>query len=149
MHQSHHFLFGRALPWALAALLLASGAGFWWWKTHSGDAANGVATPAVNAPAGGAGARRFGGTNNVQPVSVQAVRQQDIRVVVNAIGSIAASNTATVHAQVSGVLQRLEFKEGQQVKAGQLLAQIDPRAFQATLDQAAARSAGMKPWARR
>ena len=64
------------------------------------------------------------------------MRQQDIRVTVNAIGSIIASNTAIVHAQVSGVLQRIEFKEGQQVKAGQLLAQIDPRAFQAALAQA-------------
>ena len=54
---------------------------------------------------------------------------------VSAIGSMAAFNTATVRAQVSGVLQQLDFKEGQQVKAGQLLAQIDPRAFQATLSQ--------------
>lgn len=62
-------------------------------------------------------------------------RQQDIRVLVTAIGNIAASNTAIVHAQVSGVLQRLAFVEGQQVKAGQQLAQIDPRSFQASLDQ--------------
>ena len=67
---------------------------------------------------------------------MQAARQQDIRVSVSAIGSISASNTAIVRAQVSGVLQSLEFKEGQQVKAGQLLAQIDPRAFQASLSQA-------------
>lgn len=72
----------------------------------------------------------------MQPVSVQAARRQDIHVTVNAIGSIAALNTAIVHVQVSGVLQRLEFKEGQQVKAGQLLAQLDPRAFQAALAQA-------------
>ena len=86
-------------------------------------------------PGGGAdtgqGGRRFGGANPVQPVSVETVRRQDIRVTVNAIGSIAASNTATVRPQVSGVLQSLLFKEGQQVQAGQALAQIDPRAFQA------------------
>lgn len=72
----------------------------------------------------------------VQPVSVQEARRQDIRVTVNAIGSINAANTAVVHVQVSGVLQQINFKEGQQVQAGQLLAQIDPRAFQATLGQA-------------
>jgi membrane fusion protein, multidrug efflux system len=72
----------------------------------------------------------------VQPVSVQRVRRQDLRVMVGAIGTITASNTATVHAQVSGVLQALNFKEGQQVKSGQVLAQIDPRAFQAALGQA-------------
>jgi multidrug efflux system membrane fusion protein len=82
------------------------------------------------------GGRRFAGANAVLPVSVQSVRQQDIRVSVNAIGSITALNTAVVHAQVSGVLQRLSFKEGQQVRAGQSLAQIDPRALQAALSQA-------------
>ena len=91
-------------------------------------------------PGGGAatgqGGRRFGGANPVQPVSVETVRRQDIRVTVNAIGSIAASNTATVRPQVTGVLQSLLFKEGQQVQAGQALAQIDPRAFQAALGQA-------------
>jgi multidrug efflux system membrane fusion protein len=63
------------------------------------------------------------------------VQRQNIRVMVNAIGSLAAFTTATVRAQVSGVLQQLDFKECQQVKAGQLLAQIDPRAFQAALSQ--------------
>jgi multidrug efflux system membrane fusion protein len=72
----------------------------------------------------------------VQPVSVQTVRRQNIRVSVSAIGSIAASNTATVRAQVTGVLQSLNFKEGQQVNAGEWLAQIDPRSFQAALSQA-------------
>lgn len=71
-----------------------------------------------------------------QPVSVAEARRQDIRVTVNAIGSINAANTAIVRVQVSGVLQQINFKEGQQVQAGQLLAQIDPRAFQATLGQA-------------
>jgi len=55
---------------------------------------------------------------------------------VNAIGTMTASNTATVRPLVGGMLQSLNFKEGQQVKAGQLLAQIDPRSFQAALGQA-------------
>ena len=121
---------GLALPWLLAALLLTAGAGLWWWRVHAADAAAGPPAQAASA----AGGRRFGG--GVQPVSVQAVRRQDIRVSVSAIGSISASNTAIVRAQVGGVLQRLNFKEGQPVKAGQVLAEIDPRPFQAALAQA-------------
>ena len=71
-----------------------------------------------------------------QPVSVQAVQQRDVRVLVNAIGSIVAANTAVVHTQVDGVLQALHFKEGQPVRAGQGLAQIDPQPFQIALVQA-------------
>jgi multidrug efflux system membrane fusion protein len=123
------------------ALLIAGGAGLWLWKSHAPDGASSAAAQTPGAAsgasgAGGAGGRRFGGGSRVQPVSVEAVRRQDMRVVVNAIGTITASNTATVHAQISGVLQAIHFSEGQQVKAGQVLAQIDPRAFQAALGQA-------------
>lgn len=126
----------RVWPWWLGLLVLGAAVGWRVWQqppeatTAAGPQAGGRA----DAPPG-AGKRRFGG-NAVQPVSVQAARRQDIRVSVNAIGSISALNTAIVHAQVSGVLQRLNFKEGQQVRAGQWLAQIDPRTFQAALGQA-------------
>ncbi|MBF8178793.1 MAG: MdtA/MuxA family multidrug efflux RND transporter periplasmic adaptor subunit [Burkholderiaceae bacterium] len=115
----------RTLIWILV-ILIAAGLGFWWWKSPSSE----------NKAAQGGGGGRFGGPNMVQPVSVAEARRQDIRVTVNAIGSINAANTAIVRVQVSGVLQQINFKEGQQVQAGQLLAQIDPRAFQATLGQA-------------
>ena len=127
---------GRVKPWLPGVLLLAVGAACWWWLGRPAEPSAGTAPqPGASRPGAG-GPRRFGGSNAPQPVSVQTARQQDIRVGVSAIGSIAASNTAIVRAQVSGVLQSLEFKEGQQVKAGQLLAQIDPRAFQASLSQA-------------
>ena len=116
----------RVLPWLLVVLLLAAAAGLWWWRAH--DSAGSADQAAA--------ARRFGGAGTAQPVSVAPVRRQDIHVSIDAIGSVGASNTAEVRAQVSGVLQSLHFKEGQQVKAGQLLAQIDPRAFQAALSQA-------------
>ncbi|MDE2371353.1 MAG: efflux RND transporter periplasmic adaptor subunit, partial [Burkholderiales bacterium] len=125
---------GRILPWVLL-LLLVLVFGLSWWKLR-GNAAN-QAAAAASAPGGfgrGPGGRFAG--NMSQPVSIDTVRRRDIRVTTNAIGSIVASNTATVHVQVSGVLQRLDYSEGQQVKAGQQLAQIDPRAFQAALDQA-------------
>jgi len=58
-----------------------------------------------------------------------------VRVLISAIGTLNARATAVVRAKVSGELQKLHFKEGDEVKAGQLLADIDPRSFQATLGQ--------------
>jgi len=138
---------GAIRGWTLVAVLAAAAAGAgagWWGKSQSGAGAAAPGTPASGASApgtsgpggaGGPGSRRFGGANRVQPVSVQAARKQDIRVMVSAVGTITAANTTTVRPQVSGVLQSLLFTEGQQVKAGQQLAQIDPRALQATLSQ--------------
>ncbi|MGS0758245.1 MdtA/MuxA family multidrug efflux RND transporter periplasmic adaptor subunit, partial [Roseateles sp. GG27B] len=103
-------------------ILLGGGVGVWWWATHSADKTGGPTAGSgnfTNGPIAGStrpGGRRFGGANAAQPVSVQAVRRQDMRVMVNAIGSMAASNNAVVHAQVSGVLQSLNFKEGEQVR---------------------------------
>lgn len=118
----------RGLGWLLALLVIAAGAGLWWWKTRPTEG------PSAGAPA--SGGRNFGGADRPQPVSVQAVRRQDVHVSVDAIGTITAYNTAVVRAQVSGVLQSIAFKEGQQVRAGQLLAQIDPRLFAAAVEQA-------------
>ena len=123
----------------LPVLLVAGGVAFWQTRLRGVDSAGGAGAQApahAASGAAGAGGRRFGGANRVQPVSVQAVQRRDIRIMVQAIGTMTASNTATVRPQVSGMLQSLNFKEGQQVKAGQLLAQIDPRAFQAALGQA-------------
>ena len=132
---------GRVLGWQLAAVLAVAAAGGAWWYLHPRASDAGAPGAAPGASAAGAaaagGASRFGGgAGGVQPVSVRAARQQDIRVMVNAIGSLTASNTAVVRAQVSGILQSIQFQEGQQVKAGQVLAQIDPRAFAATAAQA-------------
>lgn len=135
---------GRAAPWILGVVVLAIAAGgWWWWKGRGADGAAGGPASAASGPAGaggpGAGGAGRGGrfaANRVQPVSVMPARLQDIRHTAAAIGTISASNTAVVRAQVSGVLQQIHFTEGQQVKAGQTLAQIDPRAFQAALGQA-------------
>ena len=137
---------GRAAPWILGLVVLAVAAGgWWWWKGRGADAAEGGPARAASgaggpgAAGGSAGAPGRGGrfaANRVQPVSVLPARLQDIRHTAAAIGTITASNTAVVRAQVSGVLQQLHFTEGQQVKAGQPLAQIDARAFQAALGQA-------------
>ncbi len=118
----------------VGALLVAVVAGAWWWKAatpHGSPAKNDSAAQASSA----SGTRRFGAAQAAQPVSVKSASRRDIRVTVNAIGSIVASNTAVVHAQVTGVLHGLQFVEGQQVNAGQVLALIDPKSFQAALTQ--------------
>ncbi len=70
------------------------------------------------------------------PVVAATVQRGDIEVIVTALGTVTARNTATVKARVDGLLQRITFHEGQLVKAGDLLAEIDPRPLQALLDQA-------------
>ncbi len=72
---------------------------------------------------------------SAQPVSVGRVERRDMRVLVGAIGTLQSRATAVVRAKVSGELKALHFKEGDEVRAGQLLAEIDPRGYQATFDQ--------------
>ncbi|HVW73350.1 MAG TPA: efflux RND transporter periplasmic adaptor subunit, partial [Rhizomicrobium sp.] len=74
--------------------------------------------------------------NGAQPVGVAKAAAGDINVTLNALGTVTPLATATVRPQVSGMLIKLNFTEGQMVKAGDVLAQIDPRPFQAALDQA-------------
>jgi membrane fusion protein, multidrug efflux system len=73
------------------------------------------------------------------PVTVVPVARQDVPVYLTALGTVQALNTVVVNPQVSGRLLSLAFTEGQPVTKGQVLAQIDPRTFQAAYDQAAAR----------
>jgi multidrug efflux system membrane fusion protein len=69
------------------------------------------------------------------------VEVRDTPIYFDGIGTVQAYNSVTIHTQVDGVLQKVAFKEGQDVKAGDLLAMIDPRSFQAQLDQAKAKMA--------
>jgi len=71
-----------------------------------------------------------------QPVGIAKAVNGDINVTLNALGTVTPLATATVRPQVSGMLVKLNFTEGQMVKAGDTLAQIDPRPYQAALDQA-------------
>jgi multidrug efflux system membrane fusion protein len=70
-----------------------------------------------------------------QPVGVAKAIDGDINVTLNALGTVTPLATATVRPQVGGMLVKLNFTEGQMVKAGDTLAQIDPRPYQALLDQ--------------
>jgi multidrug efflux system membrane fusion protein len=70
-------------------------------------------------------------------VGIAKVSTADVPITINALGTVTPLATVTVHPQITGPLVKVAFTEGQTVKAGDLLVQIDPRPFQAALDQAA------------
>ena len=75
----------------------------------------------------------------VVPVAIATAQQRDVPIYLTGLGTVKAFNTVTIRTQVDGQLVRVAFIEGQEVKTGDLLAQIDPRTYQAALDQAIAR----------
>jgi multidrug efflux system membrane fusion protein len=75
------------------------------------------------------------------PVLAATPRLQDVPVYLDAVGSVRALNTVTVRAQVDGKLIAVNFVEGQDVKKGDVLAEIDPAIYQAQYDQAVAKKA--------
>jgi multidrug efflux system membrane fusion protein len=75
------------------------------------------------------------------PVQAATATNADVPIYETGLGNVQAFNTVTVKVRVDGELQKVDFTEGQMVKAGDLLAQIDPRPFQAALDQAIAKEA--------
>ena len=72
------------------------------------------------------------------PVIATKVQQHDVPIILTGLGTVTALNTATIQSQITGLLVNVDFREGQLVKKGDLLAQIDPRTYQAQLDQAQA-----------
>jgi multidrug efflux system membrane fusion protein len=75
------------------------------------------------------------------PVTVTQAEQRDVPIFLNALGTVGAFNTVSVRSQIDGTLQSVNFVEGQEVKAGDVLAEIDPRTQQAALTQAIAKKA--------
>jgi multidrug efflux system membrane fusion protein len=112
--------FGKVM--GLAVLLLAVGVVVWIvMKPHEGAA-----------PRGGG---RFGAQTSI-PVAAAPAQKGDMPVVLNELGAVMPLATVTVKTQIAGQLQQIAFREGQMVKAGDFLAQIDPRPFQVALEQA-------------
>jgi membrane fusion protein, multidrug efflux system len=97
--------------------------------------------------ASGPGQAQSEASGQVQPVaapitvSVTPVKRADFPLVLEGLGQVQAYNTVVVRARVDGQIEKIAFKEGQMVKEGDLLAQIDPRPLQAALDQATAKKA--------
>jgi multidrug efflux system membrane fusion protein len=116
----------RAATWTLLLLALA-GAGYYFFA----DGAD---------PARRTGRGRFAADGPV-PVVAVAAKRADVPIYLDAVGTTRALNTVTVRPQVDGKLLSINFKEGQDVKKGDVLAQIDPTTFQAALDQALAKKA--------
>jgi membrane fusion protein, multidrug efflux system len=87
----------------------------------------------------GAGARAK--THASVPVSVASASRQDVPIYLIGLGTVQALFTVAIHTQVDGKLQDVLFKEGQRVQKGDVLAKIDPRLYQAALDQAKAHKA--------
>lgn len=113
----------RRIPvwaYALAALLLIGGAYIGWPRQQNANVAKSAAPPAV-------------------PVTVASVTKADFPVYLTGLGTVQGFNTVTVRTRVDGQINQIAFKEGQFVKEGDLIAQVDPRPFQAALDQANAK----------
>ena len=104
-------------------LVLTAAAAYWYW-------AQGPAPASARPPARAA-----------VPVSIAVADRQDVPIYLTGLGTVQASFTVGIHSQVDGKLQEVLFTEGQQVKKGDVLAKIDPRLFQAALDQAKAKKA--------
>jgi multidrug efflux system membrane fusion protein len=104
--------------------LAAGGAAYWYWTQGPGPAL--AARPSARAAV---------------PVSVAMVGRQNMPIYLTGLGTVQASFTVGIHSQVDGKLQEVLFTEGQHVNKGDVLAKIDPRLFQAALDQAKARKA--------
>jgi len=114
---------GRA---ALAVLAVAGIAGIYWYRgldgAESGRAATAPGRPAV-------------------PVTVAAATRRDLPIYLTGLGTVQATLSVGIHSLVEGTLQEVRFTEGQRVKNGDILAKIDPRPYQAALDQAKAKKA--------
>jgi multidrug efflux system membrane fusion protein len=80
-------------------------------------------------------------TKTAVPVSVATAARADVPIYLTGLGTVQALFTVAIHAQVDGKLQEVFFKEGQRVQRGDVLAKIDPRLYQAALDQAKAHKA--------
>jgi multidrug efflux system membrane fusion protein len=115
--------------WALLIIVIGAGtAGAITWSRLGSDAPDPghAARPAARAAV---------------PVSVAIAARQDLPIYLSGLGTVQPVVSVSIHSQVDGKLQEVQFTEGQHVKKGDVLATIDPRLFQAALDQAKAKRA--------
>ncbi len=120
----------RKIVWVLLAAAVAGGGYYGWQRFHGPEAG------AKSAEAQKAGAR----TPAVR-VTVASVEKVDFPVFLTGLGTVQGFNTVQVRTRIDGQIDKIAFKEGQLVNQGDLLVEIDPRPFQAALDQAKAKKA--------
>ncbi|MBS1841706.1 MAG: MdtA/MuxA family multidrug efflux RND transporter periplasmic adaptor subunit [Acidobacteria bacterium] len=125
---------GNSAPgsrWWIWLLVLAIAAGgFWWYRSSHSKSADSAAVP------GSSKGKGPGAGGYAVPVVVATAQSGDLPVFFNGLGSVTPLATVTVRSRVDGQLVNVAFKEGQFVKQGDLLAEIDPRPFQVQLEQA-------------
>src|ERR1700682_2673713 len=115
---------------ALAALI---GVGFWYFRgSRASTEAQGPSAPGGS----GKGQGRQGAGAFVVPVVVATAQRGDLPVYFNGLGTVTAFNTVTIRSRVDGQITKINFKEGQSVRQGQDLVDIDARPFQVQLEQA-------------
>ena len=126
---------GRALGWiiTIVVLIALAAGGYYWWSQRAAPAPASSAPAPSGAP--GPGAKGMD-PNRALPVIAEPVRKGNIDVYLNALGTVTPRNIVTVKPRVDGQLMKIYFEEGQLVKAGQVLADIDPRPFEVQLGQA-------------
>ena len=107
----------RPVIFALATVVMASAGGSFWYFEKFQPVAVETPPPAV------------------VPVVAATVTSKDVPIYLRGIGTVIAYNTDIVHSQIQGQLEQITFTEGQTVKAGDLLAQIDQRPYQAQIEQ--------------
>jgi membrane fusion protein, multidrug efflux system len=119
----------RTILWVLLISAIAVLGYFGWHRLAPG--------PASTAAQKGAGAPR----NAAVPVTISPVGKADFPVYLTGLGTVQGFNTVLVRTRIDGQIDKITFKEGQLVNQGDLLAEIDPRPFQAALNQAKAKKA--------
>jgi multidrug efflux system membrane fusion protein len=127
---------GEASPHSqlwIGLLLLAVVAGGWWYLHSRGAQVNGGALAASAGTGAGTGDQPGGAA---VPVVVATVHRGDLPVYFNGLGTVTAFNTVTVRSRVDGQIVKINFAEGQYVKEGDALVEIDPRPYQVQLEQA-------------
>ncbi len=114
----------------LLLLCAAGGAGYWWWNR-----------PVTEQVAQGGGRRGRPGGADATPIPVLTAQSatKDVPIYLDGLGTVQAFNQVQIRPQVDGPLLEVRFREGQDVAKGDVLARIDPRPFQASLDAAAAK----------
>ena len=132
----------KRLKMVLVFLVLGAlvAGGYWYWqKSAAGDGAS--STKPVSTERGKGRGKGRGGSGGALFVKAASAVVKPMPVLIEAVGTVEPEHSVQVRAQVSGVLMSVMFKEGDMVKAGQLLFQIDPRTFEASYKQAQAQLA--------